>query len=464
MFDFSTVIAQALADRKDLLMALIDRAGRLIWVNQAFSQYSKKSLEELMGQKFFQILSLSAQHLPQQTYIREQLIKGESFKFEFTYQQEGNSTQSWLLMDGQPIFNGEGIVSQYSLLATDITLRKQAELDLKAAKHLLQQTNQELESRVQERTAALYQEKERTNAAFQQLQQMQLQLIQAEKMSTLGSLVAGVAHEINNPIGFLAGNLQPAKDYVQDLLGLIDLYQEKYSTTDPQICAEIESIDLDYLRQDLPKLIASMQEGVNRLKHISTSLRIFSRSDSDRPVSFNIHEGLESTLLILKHRLKANERRPEIEVKKEYGVLPPVECYAGQLNQVFLNLLANAIDALEASQQGRSFEGLKASLHRITVRTKLSKDEQQILISIADNGAGMTTDVQARIFDPAFTTKAVGKGTGLGLAIARQIIVEKHGGKLYCNSKMGEGAEFVIELPIEVASHTSEGVVKLTEK
>lgn len=352
-------------------------------------------------------------------------------------------------MDGQPISNSEGIVSQYTLLATDITLRKQSELELREAKRLLEQTNQALDVRVQERTSELFQEKERAEHAFHELQHIQLQLIQSEKMSALGNLVAGVAHEINNPLGFLAGNLRPAKDYIQDLFGLIDLYQEKYPTPDPDICAQTEAIDLEYLREDLPKLISSMQEGVNRLKHISTSLRIFSRTDTDRPVSFNIHQGLDSTLLILKHRLLANEIRPEIEVVKAYSDLPTIKCYAGQLNQVFLNLLANAIDALEASPQEHSFETLqanKANPRRIKICTKLSENGQRAVISIADNGPGMTAEVKARIFDQSFTTKEVGKGTGLGLAIARQIVVEKHRGSLYCDSQVGRGAEFVIEL------------------
>lgn len=443
---FPLVIAQALADREDLHMALIDRSGRLLWANQVFCLDNNQSCEMLIGQKFFQVLSQNAQHLPQQTYIREQLIKGESFKFEFAYQQDGNLTQSWLLMDGQPIRNSEGIVAQYSLIATDITLRKQSELELHEAKRLLEQTNQALDVRVQERTAALLQEKERAEQAFQELQQIQLQLIQSEKMSALGNLVAGVAHEINNPLGFLAGNLHYAGNYTQNLFDVIDLYQEKYTTTDPDICAEMEGIDLEYLREDLPKLISSMQEGVNRLKHISTSLRIFSRTDSDRPVSFNIHQGLDSTLLILKHRLLANDIRPEIEVVKAYSSLPTIKCYAGQLNQVFLNLLANAIDALEESQQERGVETLKTNPHRIKICTKLSENGQRVLISIADNGPGITADVQARIFDQSFTTKEVGKGTGLGLAIARQIIVEKHRGNLYCDSQVGRGAEFVIEL------------------
>ena len=433
------------ADRQDLHMALIDRSGRLLWANQVFCLDNNQSCEMLIGQKFFKVLSQNAQHLPQQTYIREQLIKGESFKFEFAYQQDGNLTQSWLLMDGQPICDSDGIVTQYSLLATDITLRKQSELELHQAKRLLEQTNQALDVRVQERTAELFQEKERAEQAFHQLQQIQLQLVQSEKMSALGNLVAGVAHEINNPLGFLAGNLRPAKDYIQDLFGLIDLYQKKYPI-DPDICAEIEAIDLEYLREDLPKLISSMQEGVNRLKHISTSLRIFSRTDSDRPVPFNIHEGLNSTILILKHRLKANETRPEIEIVKAYSDLPTIKCYAGQLNQVFLNLLANAIDALEESQQERSVEALKANPDQIKISTKLSENGQRVLISIADNGPGMTAEVQARIFDQSFTTKEIGKGTGLGLAIARQIIVEKHRGNLYCDSQLGAGAEFVIEL------------------
>lgn len=444
--DCPLIMGQSFAERKDLHMALIDRSGRLLWANQVFCLDNNQSCEMLMGQKFFKVLSQNAQHLPQQTYIREQLIKGESFKFEFAYQQDGNLTQSWLLMDGQPICNAEGIVSQYSLLATDITLRKQSELELHEAKRSLEQTNQALDVRVQERTAELFQEKERAEQAFHELQHLQLQLIQSEKMSALGNLVAGVAHEINNPLGFLAGNLRPARDYIQDLFGLIDLYQEKYPIADPDICAEIEAIDLDYLREDLPKLISSMQEGVNRLKHISTSLRIFSRTDSDRPVSFNIHQGLDSTLLILKHRLLANEIRPEIEVVKAYSDLPTIKCYAGQLNQVFLNLLANAIDALEESQQECRFEALKDNPHRIKICTKLSKNGQRVLISIADNGPGITADVQARIFDQSFTTKEVGKGTGLGLAIARQIIVEKHRGSLYCDSQVGRGAEFVIEL------------------
>ncbi|MBE9162558.1 ATP-binding sensor histidine kinase [Tychonema sp. LEGE 06208] len=280
------------------------------------------------------------------------------------------------------------------------------------------------------------------------LKQMQLQLVQGEKMSALGNLVAGVAHEINNPVGFIAGNLQPAQEYVGDLFNLIDLYQEKFPAPGVEIEAEIEEMDLEYLREDLPKLISSMNEGVDRIRNISTSLRTFSRADSDRPVPFNIHDGLDSTLLILKHRLKASEFRPAIEVVKEYGNLPLVKCFPGQLNQVFMNVLANAIDALEESNKGRSFNEIKALPNQMTVQTVLSEDKNQVLIRIKDNGVGMSKEVKENIFNHLFTTKAVGQGTGLGLSIAHQIVVEKHGGILLVNSSLGQGSEFVISIPV----------------
>jgi predicted ATPase/signal transduction histidine kinase len=279
------------------------------------------------------------------------------------------------------------------------------------------------------------------------LQQIQLQLVQSEKMSALGNLVAGVAHEINNPVGFIAGNLEPAQNYVQDLFYLINLYQQKYPNPDLEIQAEIAAIDLEYVREDLPKLILSMQEGVQRIRSISDSLRSFSRADTENKIAFNIHEGIDSTILILKHRLKANNNRPAIEVVKNYGDIPPIPCFAGQLNQVFMNLLANAIDALEESNFGRNFQEIQAHPNCITVSTSMSQDKNSVFIRIQDNGVGMSEQVRQKIFDHLFTTKAIGKGTGLGLSIARQIVVEKHGGTLEVNSTPGLGAEFVITIP-----------------
>ncbi|MEG3986700.1 AAA family ATPase [Microcoleus sp. S28C3] len=291
--------------------------------------------------------------------------------------------------------------------------------------------------------ARLYQESQQ---AFTELKQAQIKIVQSEKMSALGNLIAGVAHEINNPVGFLVGNIQPALEHIKDLFGLLDLYQQKYPQLDPEIQEEIEDIDLDYIREDLPKLVGSMREGVKRIRNISTSLRTFSRADTNYPVACNIHDGIDSTIMILKHRLKANETRPEIKVIREYGNLPQVECYAGQLNQVFMNLLANAIDALDESNQGRPYAGIA---NQITIKTESDGNKNQAIIRIKDNGVGMSEAVRDKIFEELFTTKGVGKGTGLGLAIARQIVVEKHSGILEVNSALGQGAEFLITIPVK---------------
>ncbi|MDJ1178121.1 response regulator [Roseofilum sp. BLCC_M91] len=300
----------------------------------------------------------------------------------------------------------------------------------------LRQLNQSLEKANQE-----------LQRQYDQLQKTQLQLIKTEKMSTLGGLVAGVAHEINNPLNFIQGNLKYALGYIDDLLGHLDLYQQEYKPT-PGIEENAEDIELDFLIEDLPKLIRSMVEGVERIGKISTSLRTFSRTDTDKETEFNLHEGLNSTLLILKYRLKANEQRPAIEIVKKYGDLPAVKCHAGQINQVFMNLLANAIDALDESNAGKTFEEIQKDPNRITIETKLSEDKKNILVGITDNGKGMADEVKTRIFEQGFTTKEVGKGTGLGMAIAHQIVVTTHGGTLTVDSELGQGTKFGIHLPI----------------
>jgi predicted ATPase/signal transduction histidine kinase len=282
----------------------------------------------------------------------------------------------------------------------------------------------------------------------QQIEESQLQIVQSEKMASLGNLVAGVAHEINNPIGFLNGSIKNTKDYVQDLLEHLALYQQHHPNPATPIQDHAEKIDLEFLSEDLPKLLNSMNGATDRIKGISTSLRTFSRADTDHTIIANLHDGIDSTILILKYRLKANERRPAIEVIQNYGELPSIDCFPGQLNQVFMNILANAIDMFDEMAQTQSFGALKAHPQRITIHTAVVNNCAQIQIS--DNGKGMTEEVQARIFDHLFTTKGVGKGTGLGLAIVRQIIIEKHMGTLEVVSALGQGTTFIVTLPIKM--------------
>ena len=291
--------------------------------------------------------------------------------------------------------------------------------------------------------AQLYQ---RSQQALKDLQQAQLQLVQSEKMAALGNLVAGVGHEINNPLGFICGNINVAQKNLQDLLNALDLYQQKYPSPDAELTEELEALDLDFIVEDFPKLIASMQLGVERIRQISISLRTFSRKDTETQTAYNLHEGLDSTLLILKYRLKANEHRPAIEIIKDYGDLPEIQCYPGQINQVFMNLFANAIDALEESRSGFSLQEIVDNPQQIHIKTEANVKE--VIVRISDNGKGMSQEVLARLFEQGFTTKGVGKGTGLGMAISRQIVEEKHGGAIACLSELGNGTEFIISLPL----------------
>jgi NO-binding membrane sensor protein with MHYT domain/signal transduction histidine kinase len=301
---------------------------------------------------------------------------------------------------------------------------------------------------LRESEAQLMQQAQNLQQAFQELKSLQLKLVQSEKMSSLGQLVAGVAHEINNPVGFIHGNLGHVQTYAQDLLSLVELYQKHYPNPIVEIQAKAEEIDLPFLQQDLDKILASMKIGTDRIRQIVLSLRNFSRIDEAAFKTVDIHEGIDSTLMILQHRLKASSERPAIEVIQDYAKLPLLECYPGPLNQVLMNLLANAIDALEESNAKRTFQEIKDNPSQITIRTGML-DQQWVEITILDNGSGIPEKVKKQIFDPFFTTKSIGKGTGMGLSISYQIIVEKHGGKLECVSNPNQGTEFVIQIPIQ---------------
>jgi light-regulated signal transduction histidine kinase (bacteriophytochrome) len=299
-------------------------------------------------------------------------------------------------------------------------------------------------TQTQQQTAQLTQ-------ALHDLQNAQGQLVQTEKMSSLGQLVAGIAHEINNPVNFIYGNLDYAQTYAESLLRVIAVYQLHCADHHPEIQSALEAVDFNFLAADFPKILTSMKIGADRIRQIVQSLRNFSRLDQAERKPVDLHEGIDSTLLILQHRLKANGKSPGIEIIKEYSNLPLVECYAGQLNQVFMNILSNAIDALESREETRSIEASREHTSWIKIQTALTENaanQKCAVISISDNGAGIPESVKSRIFDPFFTTKPVGRGTGLGLAISYQVVTEKHGGSLQCYSRPGEGTEFRIELPI----------------
>jgi PAS domain S-box-containing protein len=403
------------------------------FVSEGCYQLAGYSPEEFIGTRQVSIAKLTHPDDRDILWNAVQVALEENRPYQLNYRiTTKNGELKWVWEQGLGVFSDTGELLALEGLITDISEQKRSEAALLRSQTELTQQKIQLENTLHE------------------LQQTQAVLIHTEKMSTLGQMVAGVAHEINNPVSSVCGNLVHVGHYTEDLLDLIDMYQQHCPQPPASIQDKIEDIELEFLLEDLPKAMSSMQIGADRIREIVRSLRTFSRKDDSQMSKVNLHEGIEGTLLILQSRLKARGSYPEIAVIKDYGNLPLVECYSGKINQVFMNLIGNAIDAIEEYNEGRSVAEAKANRSKIKIRTEVQNSKA--VIRISDNGPGMPEEVCQQLFDAFFTTKPAGKGTGLGLSISYKVI-EEHGGKLSCVSAPGQGAEFLIEMPIEHISH-----------
>jgi PAS domain S-box-containing protein len=431
----------ALQQSEERFRNLVESTHDLIWEidENAVYTYVSPQVKDILGYEIEEVIGKTPfDFIPsdEDNSITEKISNYVAVRLPITNVEKNNIHKDGHIViletSGIAFFDQEGNFKGYRGIDRDITKRKQTEEAIRQSKAQLQQQATQLE------------------LALRQLQNAQSKLIQSEKMSSLGQLVAGMAHEINNPINFIYGNANHARNYTLDLLSLIQLYQETYPLPSPQIESKLKEIDLEFIIEDYMKLLDSMEFGAQRIRGIVQNLRDFSRFDEATIKTVDIHQGIDSTLKLLQSRLSKPLVSTEIQVSKEYGNLPLVECYPGQLNQVFMNLLANAIDSLEIQ-----YAKAKDKIPLIRICTEICQESIEnplVLIRIVDNGVGMTEEVRLRTFDPFFTTKPVGEGTGLGLAISYQIIVELHKGQLYCYSSPGKGAEFVIKIPIEQTS------------
>ncbi len=412
-------------DRSSNGIIIRDMNDKITYWNQGAEKIYSWTETEVMNQNIHSLLQTIFP--TSQTEVMQQLLQDGTWNGELQHKTKDHQNiitfSRWTLQrddQGNPVAILE--------INSNITDRKAAEMALAYSEAKLREKATQLETTLVE------------------LKQTQAKVIQNEKMSSLGQLVGGVAHEINNPVNFIYGNLTHAEEYMQDLMNLLHLYQEKCPDSHPDIQEEIEAIDLEFIEEDFPKILQSMKTGAKRIEDIVVSLRNFSRMDEADLKEVNIHEGIDSTLMILQNRLTLADTCTPINVIKNYGNLPKIECYPGRLNQVLMNLLINAIDAIQEKYSQPSLSVSKETVPTIEISTELIENHQ-VRIRITDNGCGISEGTQDHLFDPFFTTKPVGKGTGLGLSISYQIITEKHQGNLYCNCQRSEGAEFIIEIP-----------------
>ncbi len=438
-------IAQALPEP----LLLVTSQGEILAINRPVAVMLGRSVEEVRGKMLFELVSEPTDKVLRylQACSRSRQFVLGSLTFFIADQTslicrcEGAVIQpltsespalNILRLQKRALASGDFVLLNQKIaeLTREVQQRKQAQAELVLR-------NQELEQTI-DRNELLRQ-------TLSELKKVQSQLVQTEKMSSLSKLVAGVAHEINNPVSFIYGNIEPASEYIEALLRLIEIYQQEYPST-PKIQEEIEALDFDFVKEDIKRLLESMRVGTERISEIVKSLRNFSRLDEAEVKQVDIHEGIDSTLMILENRLKPAPDRTKIHVVKQYGLLPLINCYPGLMNQVFMNILSNAIDALEERYICETLEQIEANPSTICICTKI--DDYRITIQISDNGCGIPEKFIQQIFDPFYTTKTVGKGTGLGLSISYQIITDQHKGQLYCFSKPGQRTQFTIEIPI----------------
>lgn len=435
----------ALQESQQFIKKVADATPGILYLYDLEEQrniYTNTSMFALLGYTSEDITAMDSSLMPQLIHP-EDLPKIVKYLASFAEIEDGETREIEYRMratDGQILWlqgrdtifsrNADGQAKVIIGVAQDITTRKQAEEALRQSEAREREKARDLES------------------ALLELRSTQTQLIQTEKMSSLGQLVAGIAHEINNPVNFIHANIDYLNQYTKQLLDLVSLYEQEYPEPNSKIVDRIQDIDLDFMAEDLRKVVGSMQVGTERIRQIVLSLRNFSRLDESAMKPVDIHAGIESTLLILQHRLKSHDSHPEIEVIKEFGKLPLVECYASQLNQVFMNIIANGIDAIEERYQKLSVPRSETHSGRIAICTRVTA-QNTVMVEISDNGTGMPQEIVDRVFNPFFTTKAVGKGTGLGMSIAHSIVVEKHNGKIKCISSIGCGTTFQIEIPID---------------